>query len=129
MRLVLLLVLPLLTALVVAFAVANRHVVPLNLWPFRLELQAPLFFLALGGLVLGVLLGFLGAWLGNGGTRRRLRQERERAQRLEAEVARLRHDQALAQGNPAQGNPAHSASPQGNPAPPARPPLRLAGGR
>ncbi len=116
MRFLLPLVLLLLAVLAVAFAVPNRHVVPLNLWPFRLELQAPLFLMVLGALALGLLAGVLGGWLGASGTRRRLRQERERAERLEAEVARLKRDQALAQA-PVPGSL------------PPRAPLRLAGGR
>jgi len=117
MRLALLLVTLPLTVLAVAFAVTNRHAVPLNLWPFRLELQAPLFLMVLGALLLGVALGLLAGWLGAGRTRRRLRLERERAERLEAEVARLRRDEALTQAPPVASLP-----------PAARPSLRLAGG-
>ncbi len=116
-RLSLLFTLPLIV-LAVAFAVTNRHGVPLRLWPFHLELEAPLYVLVLGGVVIGLLVGFLAGWLGAGGARRRLRQERARADRLEAEVARLKRDQALLQ--PPLG---------GEPAAPPRPPLRLAGGR
>ena len=72
--------------------------------------------MVLGALALGLLAGVLGGWLGASGTRRRLRQERERAERLEAEVARLKRDQALAQA-PVPGSL------------PPRAPLRLAGGR
>src|SRR5690554_5322612 len=89
------LILPL-TILLVVFAVANRHFVTLSLDPFggdnpALSLQVPLFLLFFITLTLGVLIGGIAAWLGQGKWRRRARREHEEAVRWRhraAETAR-----------------------------------------
>ncbi len=57
-----LLTLPL-TLVLVAFAVANRQTVAVNLWPFALEMQTPVFLLSLGCLFIGFAFGALLLWL------------------------------------------------------------------
>jgi uncharacterized integral membrane protein len=47
----------------VIFAVTNRQVVALDLWPFVLKLEAPLYVLTLGTFFAGFLVGGLGFWL------------------------------------------------------------------
>jgi len=77
-------------AVAVVFAVANREMVTLDLWPLALTVQTPLFVLVLGSAVVGLLAGAMVAWFSGGPTRRRARAARRRAAELEREVAQLR---------------------------------------
>ena len=67
----------------VAFAVANRHAVTVSFDPFSANEPAavvtlPLFALVIGLLILGVVVGGVAAWLGQGKWRRHTRRlERE----------------------------------------------------
>ncbi|MBL8700249.1 MAG: LapA family protein [Alphaproteobacteria bacterium] len=84
------------------FAVANRELVAIDLWPATGKVTMPLFAALVGALYLGFLLGAIVAWwAGRHGrgrareTRRRLgdlqrenQQLHERADRLAAEAAR-----------------------------------------
>ena len=79
-----------LMAVAVVFAIANREVVVLDLWPLAMTIQAPLFVLVLGSAVAGLLAGAIVAWFSGGSTRRRAREARRHAAELEREVARLR---------------------------------------
>lgn len=45
------------------FAVSNRQSVTVSLWPFDLEIAAPLFIMTLGALGLGLVLGGFFVWL------------------------------------------------------------------
>ena len=90
-RLSWILTLPLM-AVAVIFAIANREMVTLDLWPLALTIQAPLFVLVLGSAVVGLLAGAMVAWFSGGPTRRRARMARRRAAELEREVAQLRED-------------------------------------
>jgi uncharacterized integral membrane protein len=60
-----------LTVVVIVFAVANRDFVPLDLWPFEIALQVPVFALVLGSMILGFLIGALAMWLSGGAARTR----------------------------------------------------------
>jgi hypothetical protein len=76
-------------------AVANRGPVTLSLDPFAradptLKVTVPLFALVLGAVMVGVLLGGVGAWLAQGKHRRAARGQRREAERLRAETERLR---------------------------------------
>ncbi len=88
-RLSWILTLPLMVVAVV-FAIANREAVMLDLWPLAMTIQAPLFILVLGSVVVGLLIGAVIAWFSAGATRRRAREARHHADELEREVARLR---------------------------------------
>lgn len=84
-------VLPL-AILLVVFAVANRHFVTLSLDPFggdspALSLQIPLFLLFFLALILGVLIGGVAAWFGQGKWRRRARHEHDEAARWRSRAA------------------------------------------
>ncbi|MHA1601301.1 MAG: lipopolysaccharide assembly protein LapA domain-containing protein [Alphaproteobacteria bacterium] len=92
-RLSWILTLPLMVVAVV-FAIANREVVMLDLWPLAMTIQAPLFVLVLGSAVVGLLAGAMVAWFSGGPTRRRAREARRRAAELEREIARLRNNSA-----------------------------------
>jgi len=82
-----------LTLVAVVFAVTNRAGVTLNLWPFGITIEAPLFILVLGSVFIGVLVGGTIAWLSAGATRRRAREAQRRAANLERELAQLRRQQ------------------------------------
>ncbi len=105
-------------AVVVSFALSNREVLTLRLWPTDFELTAPMFLIGLGGLFLGFLWGAVTVWMSAGPTRRRARRETARAgaaerdsERLRAEVTalqeKLRAREQAAQADPAQGTGAN----------------------
>ena len=79
---------------VVLLAVANREFVTLSFDPFSPEpvfsLSVPLYALVFAAVALGILVGGVGSWLGQGRTRRRARDHRREADRWEREADRLR---------------------------------------
>lgn len=87
------------TVVVIVFAVANRDFVPLDLWPFEIALQIPVFVLVLGSMFLGFLIGALTMWLSAGKQRRRSRTARSRLTKLEREVQRQQSTAAAAHGS------------------------------
>ncbi len=72
--------------LVVVFAVANRSFVPLDLWPFAIEIQIPVFLLVLGSLLFGFLIGALVLGLSMGKLRRKSRAARGEITKLERQA-------------------------------------------
>ena len=99
----------------IAFAVANRHVVTISFDPFSSEhpaasLTLPLFALVIALLIVGVVVGGVAAWLGQGGGRRA-------ARRFEREVAELRREVELHRRAAA---PSHAIIPEA-----VEPPQRL----
>lgn len=82
-----------LTVVCVIFALANRQPVTVDLWPFAISYEPPLFLLVLGALLLGFLLGALVSWFTGSRTRDRARRAYYRASDLEREVAWLRRKQ------------------------------------
>ena len=68
---------------VVVFSLNNKTMVSLDLWPFGLMIDMPLYLAFLAALAAGVLVGGLAAWLGQGRARGALRE-----QVYEGEVAR-----------------------------------------
>ncbi len=84
-----------LAVVVVALSVANRAGVVVSLDPFggpapRWSVELPLFVLLFVTLGLGVVLGGVAAWFGQGKWRRAARAERANAARLRQDVERLR---------------------------------------
>lgn len=91
-------------AAVVIFALNNKQSVALDLWPFSLLIEMPVYLALLLALALGALVGGTAAWLGQGRVRSKLRdqayegevarreliQERERALTLERELDKRR---------------------------------------
>lgn len=89
---------------VVVFALNNKTPVVLNLWPFGLEVEMPVYLAFLLALVVGVLVGGVAAWLGQGRVRSTLREqtyagevarrelavEREKAATLQRELDHVR---------------------------------------
>ncbi|CAO4140406.1 LapA family protein [Methylorubrum aminovorans] len=79
---------------VVLLAVANREPVTLSFDPFSPEpvfsLVLPLYAVLFGAVALGILVGGIGSWLGQAGTRQRARYHRREADRLAKEAAELK---------------------------------------
>lgn len=104
-----LLLVPILAA-AVTFALNNKHFLELNLWPFGLTVELPLYLTIFGAMIFGVLLGSIVTWLGQGRVRsnlrvqaydgevarRELRSEREKVEALEQELKTLRVSTATA---------------------------------
>lgn len=85
-----------LAIVVIAFAVANRHDVVVRLDPLPVDLDLPLYAVAFGGVVIGLLVGGLASWLRGGRWRREARVQRRRAKRLEREAGSNPETQAEA---------------------------------
>jgi len=82
-------------ALVIVFAISNRHSVTLVLDPFGglasgLTFQSPLYLVIFASLLLGVLAGGVAAWLKQGKHRRAAREARAEARKYQEEAQRLR---------------------------------------
>ncbi len=80
--------------ILVALAIANRHVVPLVLDPFRpdapaLSLMLPFYAYLFATLVVGVVLGGFATWLTQRHWRRSARVKSHEARRWHAEADRL----------------------------------------
>lgn len=73
-------------ALIVVFAVANRHDVRLDLWPLPWAMDLPAYLAVLGALVLGLILGAAAMTVSGLGLRRRVREQRRRAESLERQL-------------------------------------------
>ena len=90
-----LIVLPL-AVLTAWFAVANREPVAIDLDPFPFSIETPLYALLMGALFLGLVIGGVAAWLGQGRWRRRARALQRRARQLESELTEVRNRASLA---------------------------------
>jgi len=78
----------------VLIAVSNAQPVSLALWPLPHEIVAPLYLLVVALLLLGVLVGLIIGWWAGRHHRRRGRESRAEADRLDRELSRAH--QALA---------------------------------
>lgn len=109
--LLIVIVLPISVALIM-LAVANRHAVGLVIDPFggdgALTLQAPLFIVVFGALILGVLIGGMTVWFSQGRYRRGARRANREARRANAQAEALR---AVVAAPPATTSPALSHRP------------------
>jgi hypothetical protein len=78
-----------------ALSVANKHPVRLSLDPFRdletsaLAISAPFYAYLFAALTLGVILGGMAAWMGQGRWRKTARVKSQDAMRWQAEADRL----------------------------------------
>ena len=95
----LLLTLPV-TLVAVVFAVVNRQSVPVDLWPFGLTVELPLFLLSLGTLGLGMVIGAGLLWLPLMTARRRTRKQEKKLSQVTAEL-RLAESRIKSAGQPA----------------------------
>ena len=71
---------------IIAFAIANRHVVELSLDPLPFRFDLPLFVVAFAGIAIGILVGGCAAWWRAGRWRQRARQEHRLASELSREL-------------------------------------------
>lgn len=94
-RLSLILTAPL-AVMVVIFALTNRQIAEVNLWPFGIELASPLYRLVLLTLLLGFLIGAVIMWISNGRQRRRAREAQWRITDLERDLQDARRRAAKA---------------------------------
>jgi len=76
-----------LTLLVIAFALSNRGLVTVGLWPFDDLIEMPVYLLTLGALATGFLAGAALASLGTLAARYRARREMKRAEAAERKLA------------------------------------------
>ncbi len=94
-RFLILFVLLPLAVVAVALSVANREAVRLSLDPLggaasRWSVELPLFLLLFATLGIGILIGGIATWIGQGKWRRAARAERANTARLRQDVERLR---------------------------------------
>ena len=85
-----------LAAIVVIFAIHNRHTVAVDLWPLTMEASPPLFVLVLCTFLVGFLIGGVVAWLSGGRSRGRARKEHYRLRDLEREATAKKQAEAAA---------------------------------
>lgn len=114
----LLLTLPV-TLVAVVFAVVNRQPVPVDLWPFGVTVEMPLFLLSLGTLGLGMVIGAGLLWLPLVAAKRRSNKQDKKLSQVTAELrlaeSRIKataapiQDAIAAPTNPAPALPARSA--------------------
>lgn len=82
---------------IVSFAVSNREMVNVALWPLPETVTLQLFWVFLFGLVVGAILGGIGAWLGGMRKRRERREMRRKADDLEGQLRAIRQKQEAAE--------------------------------
>lgn len=78
----------LIALVVVVFAVSNRAIVTLTLFPLPAALDAPLYLVVIVAVILGFIVGALVAWLGAGKHRREARHLRRRIDRLQHDMSK-----------------------------------------
>jgi uncharacterized integral membrane protein len=82
---------------IIAFAIANRTPVAVSFAPLPVEIELPLYGVFLIGLVLGVLIGGIGVWLGAFGQRREARRMRNKVWALENQLNVIKQQEERAQ--------------------------------
>ena len=92
-----------LAVVIIAFAVANRQTVTVSLDPFSAKHPAasvtlPLFGLIIVLLIVGVLIGGIAAWLGQGRWRRTVRRLEREAGALRTEAEEFKRSVGMAGG-------------------------------
>lgn len=75
--------------LAIVFAVVNRQLVTVDLWPLPWTVSLPLFLMVLGAMGLGLAFGGAVVWISAGAARKRARAEGRRADRLDSRVRAL----------------------------------------
>jgi uncharacterized integral membrane protein len=88
-----------LALLAVAFAVGNRENVDISFDPFAAgatdyRITAPLFVVVFAAVILGVLLGGIATWIGQGRHRKAERMHRRDVERLRSDIDRMRASSA-----------------------------------
>ena len=80
-----------------AFAVSNRGIVEMGLWPLPNTIEVQLFWVFLFGFAVGIIIGGLGAWLGGMRKRREGRRMRSKAWALENQLKAMKDQQEAAE--------------------------------
>ena len=106
-----------LAAIVVSFALSNRQVVTMDLWPLDMSLERPLYLVVLLAVLAGFVIGLVIMWITAGRARAKARRETFRAKTLERQLADLQAAQERASEEARSAVPASSAG--GPPALPA----------
>jgi lipopolysaccharide assembly protein A len=75
---------------IIAFAIANRGPVQVGLAPFPETVELPVYGVFLFGLIVGVLVGGAGVWLGGHARRRAARRNRDRLRVLENQMSEIK---------------------------------------
>lgn len=76
---------------VVVFAVVNRSPFAIDLWPLPYQTEVPAFAPIFGAAFVGFVAGGIIAWFSAGVTRRRARFASRRAETLERDLGKLKH--------------------------------------
>ena len=79
-----------LAVLVTVFAIANRGLITVDLWPLPFVIETPIFLLVLLCGLVGFLIGTFVAWLAGGKARRRARLSAAEAATSAREAERLK---------------------------------------
>jgi uncharacterized membrane protein YciS (DUF1049 family) len=83
-----------LAMLAVAFALGNKQPVSVSFDPFTdspdHRIEVPLFVIVFAGLIVGVLLGGIATWIGQGRHRKAERMHRRDVERLRTDIDRMR---------------------------------------
>lgn len=93
MRLILWAIAAVIVVLAVVFAVHNFERVTIDLWPFPITLDMPLYAVILGSAFAGVLIGAAAAWLGAGKWRKLARQRGRSVSSLTRQLAAARESE------------------------------------
>lgn len=91
----------------VLFAVSNRAMVSLGLWPLPFLVDLPLYLLFFLSLLIGALIGAAAVWIAGGRGRGELRRRRRRIEALERELAATQARLEDPPNMPKTGLPAH----------------------
>lgn len=81
---------------IVAFAIANRTPVDVSFAPLPVTIELPLYGAFLFGLIIGILVGGIGVWLGGLAGRREARRLRNRVWALENQMSILKEQEEKA---------------------------------
>lgn len=79
-----------LAALIIVFAVVNRELTTINLWPLPFVIDLPLFSVIFGGALVGIVWGGIAAWSAAGSTRAKARERAREVHDLSDENRRLK---------------------------------------
>ncbi len=82
----------------ILIALANRGIVSLKIWPDELAslaatnptFEVPLFMVIFGGVLAGLIVGFIWEWIREAGERAEAARQAREMQRLRAEITRLK---------------------------------------
>ncbi|NKB50501.1 MAG: DUF1049 domain-containing protein [Alphaproteobacteria bacterium] len=87
-----------LALILIVFAVNNRHLVDVSLWPLGIVISWPLFVFVYIGVVAGFAGGAIIAWVSAAQRHRRARQRRTDKQVRASEAVRVKDEAEIAKG-------------------------------